>query len=126
MRKEIIGILLFFLVIFTLISLLSYSPGDPSINNAKAVGDINNLFGVFGAHTAGVLIGLFGIGAFWLPILLLMSVHFFGKHTNDTLIYKAVGGILLIITTGGLLAFYGNHFTMFGNRFSSGGIILVP
>ena len=44
MRKEIFGILLFFLVIFTLISLLSYSPADPSINNAKATGQINNLF----------------------------------------------------------------------------------
>ena len=127
MRKEIIGILLFFLVIFTLISLLSYSPGDPSINNAKAAGATNNLFGIFGAHTAGILIGLFGIGAFWLPILLLlMSVHFFGKHANDTLIYKAVGGILLIVTTGGLLAFHSTHFTIFGNRFSTGGIVGIP
>ena len=127
MRKEIIGILLFFLVIFTLISLLSYSPGDPSINNAKAAGEINNLFGVFGAHTAGILIGLFGIGAFWLPILfLLMSIHFFGKHANQTIIYKAIGGMLLIITTGALLALHSNHFIIFGNSFSSGGIIGIP
>jgi S-DNA-T family DNA segregation ATPase FtsK/SpoIIIE len=127
MRKEIIGIVLFFLVIFTLISLLSYSPGDPSINNAKAAGEINNLFGVFGAHTAGILIGLFGIGAFWLPILfLLMSIHFFGKHANHTLIYKAVGGVLLVITTGSLLAFHSNHFMIFGSRFSSGGIVGIP
>ena len=64
MRKEIFGILLFFLVIFTLISLLSYSPADPSINNARASGQINNLFGAVGAHLAGMLIGLFGLGAF--------------------------------------------------------------
>ncbi|MFO7972821.1 MAG: DNA translocase FtsK 4TM domain-containing protein, partial [Desulfobacterales bacterium] len=38
MRKEIIGISLFFLVIFTLISLLSYSPADPSINHATSSG----------------------------------------------------------------------------------------
>ena len=30
MRKEIVGIIFFFLVIFTLISLLSFSPEDPS------------------------------------------------------------------------------------------------
>jgi S-DNA-T family DNA segregation ATPase FtsK/SpoIIIE len=127
MRKEIIGILLFFLVVFTLISLLSYSTGDPSINNAKASGEINNLFGAFGAHTAGILIGLFGIGAFWLPILfLIMSIHFFGKHANQTIIYKAIGGLLLVITTGSLLALHSNHFTIFGNRFSSGGIIGIP
>ncbi|MEX1355787.1 MAG: DNA translocase FtsK 4TM domain-containing protein, partial [Desulfobacterales bacterium] len=31
MRKEIIGILLFFLLVFTLVSLLSFSPLDPSL-----------------------------------------------------------------------------------------------
>ncbi len=40
MRKEIIGIFLFFLVILTLASLLSYSPEDPSIHNARADGAI--------------------------------------------------------------------------------------
>jgi S-DNA-T family DNA segregation ATPase FtsK/SpoIIIE len=81
MRKEIIGILLFFLVIFVLGSLLSYSPADTSINNAKAVSNIHNLFGVFGAHMAGILIGLFGLGSFWIPVLLLFSsIHFFGNH----------------------------------------------
>ena len=73
MRKEIYGIILFFMVIFTLISLLSYSPGDPSINNARAAGQIHNLFGVVGAHVSGLLIGLFGLGAFWIPILLLLA-----------------------------------------------------
>ena len=73
MRKEIIGILLFFLVIFTLVSLLSYSPADPSINNTRAVGPIQNMFGIMGAHVSGFLIGLFGLGAFWIPILLLIA-----------------------------------------------------
>ena len=81
MRKEIIGIFCFFLVIFTLISLLSFSPDDPSIHNAKAGGEIHNLFGLLGAHLAGILIGLFGLGAFWIPLLLLLtSIHFFGDH----------------------------------------------
>jgi S-DNA-T family DNA segregation ATPase FtsK/SpoIIIE len=127
MRKEIIGILLFFLVIFTLISLLSYSPGDPSFNRAKAAGEISNMFGIFGAYTASMFVGLFGIGAFWLPILfLIMSIHFFGKHANYTLIYKASGGLLLIIATGALLSFHGNELKIFGNTFSTGGIIGIP
>ena len=41
MRKEIIGILLFFLVIFTLISLLSYHHADPSIHNVGAAGPVH-------------------------------------------------------------------------------------
>ncbi len=127
MRREITGILLFFLVILTLISLLSYSPADPSINNARAAGHIHNFFGPFGAHLAGILIGLFGLGAFWIPILLLLtSIHFFGGHTVRAIILTIIGGIILMITTGSLLALKSNHIIIFGSKFSSGGIIGIP
>ncbi len=127
MRKEILGIFLFFLVIFTLVSLLSFSFDDPSINNAKPTGDIHNLFGLFGSHVSGILIGLFGLGAFWIPILLLlMSIHFFGNHPGRAVISTITGGLILIITTGSLLTFQQNHFLIFGERFSSGGIIGLP
>jgi S-DNA-T family DNA segregation ATPase FtsK/SpoIIIE len=127
MRKEIFGILLFFLVILTLISLLSYSPADPSIHNAKTTSQIHNLFGLFGAHLSGILIGLFGFGAFWIPILLLLtSLHFFGNHPNRAIFLTIAGGILLVITTGSLLAFKQNHIIIFGSKFSSGGIVGIP
>ena len=127
MRKEIIGILLFFLVILTLISLLSYSPADPSIHNARTTSQIHNLFGLFGAHMSGLFIGFFGLGAFWIPILLLLiSIHFFGNHPNRAIILTLTGGFLLIITTGSLLAIKQNHIIIFGSKFSSGGIIGIP
>ncbi|MBU3980012.1 MAG: DNA translocase FtsK 4TM domain-containing protein [Proteobacteria bacterium] len=127
MRKEIIGIFLFFLVIFTLGCLLSYSPEDPSIHNARAAGSVHNLFGIFGAHVSGILIGLFGLGAFWIPILfLLSSVHFFGDHQGKFIILIMAGGIILIISTGSLLAFQQNQFIIFGSKFSSGGIMGIP
>jgi S-DNA-T family DNA segregation ATPase FtsK/SpoIIIE len=127
MRKEIYGIILFFLVIFTLISLLSYSPADPSINNARAAGQIHNLFGIVGAHVAGFLIGLFGLGAFWIPILsLLASIHFFGNHPNKAMISTLVGGVILVVITGALLSMRQNHLTLFGNKFSAGGMIGIP
>jgi S-DNA-T family DNA segregation ATPase FtsK/SpoIIIE len=127
MRKEIIGIFLFFIVIFTLGSLLSYSPEDPSIHNARAAGSVHNLFGIFGAHVSSILIGLFGLGAFWIPILfLLSSVHFFGDYHGKAIILIMAGGIILIISTGSLLASQQNHFIIFGSKFSSGGIIGIP
>ena len=127
MRKEIVGILLFFLVILTLMSLLSYSPTDPSINNATSAGHIHNFFGLFGAHLAGILIGLFGLGAFWIPILLLLtSIHFFGNHPLRAIILTIAGGIILVIATGSLLAIKHNHVIIFGNKFSSGGMIGIP
>jgi S-DNA-T family DNA segregation ATPase FtsK/SpoIIIE len=127
MRREITGILLFFLVILTLISLLSYSPADPSINNARAAGYIHNFFGLFGAHLAGILVGLFGLGAFWVPILLLLtSLHIFGGHSGKAIILTIIGGVFLMITTGSLLALKQNHILIFGSKFSSGGIIGIP
>ncbi len=123
MRKEIVGILLFFLVIFTLISLLSYSPEDPSILNAVAKGKIHNLFGIIGAHLSGALIGLFGLGAFWIPILLLLtSIQFFGDQSKQVMISTAVGGIILILSTGSLLAIQQSHYVVFGKKFSAGGL----
>ncbi len=80
MRKEIIGIVVFFLVIFCLISLLSYT-GRPSFLHVSAGQKVHNLFGVVGAYISGLLIGLFGLGAFWIPILLLLiCLHIFGDH----------------------------------------------
>ncbi|MBC2744245.1 MAG: DNA translocase FtsK 4TM domain-containing protein, partial [Desulfosarcina sp.] len=123
MKKEIIGILFFFMVVFSLISLLSFDPGDPcQFFNAGGAGKVQNLFGVFGANFAGILVGLFGIGAFWIPFLFLLgSILFFGKHSGQALLPLAAGGILLIITTGSLLAFKQDHYMLFGSRFSAGG-----
>jgi S-DNA-T family DNA segregation ATPase FtsK/SpoIIIE len=127
MRKEIIGILLFFLVIFTLVSLLSYNPVDPSIHNASSTGQIHKLFGILGAHLSGILIGLFGLGAFWFPVLLLLaSIQFLGHHPGKTIVYLIIGGILLVVTTGSLLTFRQDYYIIFGNKFTSGGMIGIP
>lgn len=127
MRKEIVGVFLFFLVILTLLSLLSYSPVDPSIHNARAAGQVHNLFGLFGAHLAGALVGLFGLGAFWFPILLLLaSIHLFGGQAGKAIVLTIAGGLLLIVTTGGLLAFKQKYYILFGSKFTSGGIIGIP
>ncbi len=125
MKKEIVGILFFFLVIFSLISLLSFDPEDPCLFfQAGSSGSIHNLFGVFGANFSGILVGLFGIGALWVPLLCLLgSVLFFGKQSNRALLTLAIGGILLIITTGSLLALKQNHYQLLGSRFSAGGIV---
>jgi DNA segregation ATPase FtsK/SpoIIIE, S-DNA-T family len=127
MRKEILGILLFFLVIFTLISLLSYNSGDPSIHNVGVHGPVHNLFGTLGSQTAGILVGLWGLGAFWVPVLLLLaSIHFFGDRPRQILGTILTGGLLLLTTTGSLLAFKQDTFELLGSRFSAGGLIGMP
>ena len=128
MKKEILGILFFFMVVFSLISLLSFNPSDSCLFfNAGGAAKVYNLFGVFGANFAGILVGLFGIGAFWVPFLFLLgSILFFGKHPGRAMLPLAAGGILLIITTGSLLAFKQDHYMIFGSRFTAGGIVGIP
>jgi DNA segregation ATPase FtsK/SpoIIIE, S-DNA-T family len=124
MRKELIGILLFFLVLFTLISLLSYSPDDLSIINPEATGEVNNLFGIIGSNIAVILVRLFGMASFIIPAaILFVSIRFFDVYTGRIIILTLVGGFLLILTTAGLLAFHREDFVIFGHIFPSGGMI---
>ncbi|NVL89840.1 MAG: DNA translocase FtsK [Desulfobacterales bacterium] len=127
MRKEILGVLLVFALIFTAVSLLSYHPADPSINRAAISGEVQNLFGPAGAHSAGFLVYLFGLGAFSIPILLLIiSLYTFKGYARGVIILAVVGGLLLAVASAGLLSVYQSYFLVFGKRFSSGGIVGIP
>jgi S-DNA-T family DNA segregation ATPase FtsK/SpoIIIE len=127
MRKEIIGIILAFALIFVTVSLLSYHPSDPSVNRVQASGEVRNFFGPAGAQVAGILVAAFGLGAFWLPVVLLIAtVHVFKASTKGTLLVALVGGLMLMVTTGGLLSIHQSYFVIFGKRFSSGGITGIP
>jgi len=127
MKKEIIGIVFFAIVIFTVVSLASFSPNDPSIHSATAPKVIHNIFGVVGAHTAGLLLGVFGVGAFWVPLLFLyMGVQLFQKQPRRFIVEAMVGGIMLIIVTGSIFALSGTRVKVFSISFSSGGVVGIP
>ncbi len=129
MRREIAGILFFFLVVLTLASLLSHSPDDPSVHHAAEVEKIHNLFGLLGAHLSGILIGLFGLGAFWIPALLMLgSIQLFGRQKvkNIYIAVSIVGAIILVVSSGSLFAVRQDHYVLFGSKFSSGGMIGIP
>ncbi len=127
MRKEILGVVLVFVLIFTTVSLLSYSPSDPSVNRIQTSGDVQNLFGIAGAQVSGLLIAVFGLGAFWIPLVLLIVTTFvFKGATRGAILIAAAGGLLLMVTTGALLSIDHSHYSFLGKRFSSGGVIGIP
>jgi len=124
MRKELIGILLFFLVVFTLFSLFSFDPKDFFFHHSGVNTQIHNFFGYAGATVSGHLISLFGLGSYWIPIFLLISsIHFFNARPGATIAVTITGGMILAITTGGLVSFRDHYILIWGSAFPSGGQI---
>ncbi len=129
MKKEITGILFAFLVVLTTISLASYSPVDPSVNTRMfaAHNHIQNSFGLVGAHLSGLLVALFGLGSFWVPVLMLLcSVWYFRGRSNRIIGLTLGGGILLVISTGSMLTLIQDSYSLGGRVYSSGGLLGIP
>lgn len=104
MKKEIFALFLFFLSVFTFLGFFSYSPLDPSFNNAVDKIAVNNYVGVIGAFFCGTILDLFGSGGLWIPFLLITkSVFLFREKSNfleGTPGY--IGALVLVITTGAI------------------------
>ncbi|MBI3076182.1 MAG: DNA translocase FtsK [Deltaproteobacteria bacterium] len=68
LMREIEGLALFFPAVFLFLSLISYSPADPSANTVGTVaGPTANYAGLVGAYLADLLWQAFGISAYLLP-----------------------------------------------------------
>ena len=68
--NEMTGVLLWIAAAGVLLSLLSYSPADPSSNVAAGPGQARNWMGFPGAYGADLLLQLFGLVGFLLPACL--------------------------------------------------------
>jgi DNA segregation ATPase FtsK/SpoIIIE, S-DNA-T family len=66
--NEAVGLLLLLLGLAVSLSLVSYSGADPSWNTATAATRTHNLLGLFGARWADLLLQIFGISVFLLPV----------------------------------------------------------
>ncbi|MFP4582871.1 MAG: DNA translocase FtsK [Desulfococcaceae bacterium] len=122
-QREILGIFLFFLVLFSLVSLLSFHPADPSVFT-NAGGPAENLFGLMGAHVSGLILGLFGTGGFWTPFLLLMVCYqSFRRRGRDEMLALGGGAALLLIATGAFMALWSDQYPVFGADVPAGGLI---
>jgi S-DNA-T family DNA segregation ATPase FtsK/SpoIIIE len=94
--------------ILLLLSLVSYSPLDPSVNTAAApVGGRpeHNWIGVFGSYSSDLLLQLFGVLAFLLPVALgYVALRWFRARKIDSAGAKLLGLAALVGFAGALLA----------------------
>ncbi|MFQ5656190.1 MAG: DNA translocase FtsK [Candidatus Methylomirabilales bacterium] len=104
--KEIVGLLLMAFALLLLVSLLSFSPQDPSFfHYASRGGPVRNFGGSFGAHLAGGLLVIFGVSAFLLPAALFwIGFALVARRSPSPGIFHVVGFLLLLISACLLLS----------------------
>ncbi len=111
--NELVGFLLWVSALLLFLALASYSPLDPSLNSASALTGTHvarNWIGLVGAIVSDLLLQVFGIGAFMLPIFFgIMGTRWFASRKVQSPIAKTMGGIWLIVFLPALLALLPGH-----------------
>ncbi len=98
LKKEMLGVGLLGLFVFLLASLITYHPLDPSFNSL-AQGSVKNLCGKAGSYISDILIQLFGMMSFLLPVVtLFFSLFYLRKKDPPHAILLASGLALLFLS----------------------------
>ncbi|MGA9883637.1 MAG: DNA translocase FtsK [Candidatus Acidiferrales bacterium] len=99
--NEMAGFIGLSLAILLALSLLSYSPLDPSFDvsaPALAAGTVRNWIGPVGAHISDLLFQLAGYAAFLIPIgMFVMAMRWFRSHLIASPISKLIGFAMLFV-----------------------------
>ena len=121
-------ILLVTLALYLLLSVSTYSLGDPGWSSTGNGGAISNSGGVAGAWIADFLLSLLGYATYLLPILLMQHSYRLIRDRLqpmrvDWLLFsiRGVGGVLLLIALTGLLSIGGTQATLL--PFGVGGML---
>src|SRR3954447_8405145 len=110
--NELIGFLLLVGAALLLLSLVSYSPTDPSFNTASSGSGsfrpmsttARNWVGIAGSHIADLLLQFWGVTIFLAPVMVfLLAMRWFRSRPVDSPVAKTIGASTLLIFTPALL-----------------------
>ncbi len=123
--REILGIFFLAMAVFVGISLISYSPTDPSLNVVSPVGHpIHNLMGYSGAVIADLVLQFMGISGFVLPLLFLLdAVSCFSFFSLSKIIVKNISLLLVGSCIGLLFNVFSPQVSFIGHPIPSAGVI---
>ena len=122
--RDFFGILFVAFTLFSLLSLVTYSPNDPSLNNAvTGKAKVVNLGGLVGAYIADTLVQMFGTGAFFFPLLTFILGWAFirGRQFNHWP-WVLCSGVLFLISLCALSAALLDADPYFGKKVQTGGM----
>jgi S-DNA-T family DNA segregation ATPase FtsK/SpoIIIE len=101
---EFFGICAFFTALATIVSLISYSPEDPSLNTAIDL-DASNLLSTAGSYYSDVMIQFFGTSSYFASIILLSFGYQLMKY-HVVSFHRIVTGIASCILASIVFAIY--------------------
>ncbi len=116
--NELVGILLCVSALLLFLALASYSPLDPSLNSASILTGSHaarNWIGIFGAYLSDLILQVWGVGSFLLPVFMIMlGARWFRSRAVQSPVAKTLGGIWLLMFVPALLAILPGHFRWMG------------
>ena len=123
-KRELLGISIAFGSTIILLSLLSYSPSDPTLFGfSPSRLETRNWMGLFGSHLARLLYTPFGIASFILPIILFrLAWDIFWERKLKVAFYTLVP-ILGISSASILLSLFAKEIHLRGEKISGGGLV---
>lgn len=95
--NEVSGILLLLLAVGLILSLASYSPGDPSLNVAVNAHQAANWMGFPGAFASDLILQAFGLAGFLLPAWLVATGWSMLRHHTGIPVGQATAGSVLLL-----------------------------
>ncbi len=124
--REIVGVFFLAAAVFVGISLLSYSPKDPSFNVARPLGNqpIHNLLGYSGAVIADLVFQSLGLAGFVLPLIFLFNAIFcFSPPSWTKIVLRNLSLLLVGISIGLLFNLFTPKLHFTGNTIPSAGVL---
>jgi S-DNA-T family DNA segregation ATPase FtsK/SpoIIIE len=116
--NELIGFLLCVSALLLFLSLVSYSPLDPSFNSASVLTTsraARNWIGIVGAISADLLLQFFGIGAFLLTgITAIFGLRWFRSRKIQSPLAKTLGACWLLMFVPAMLGLLPGHLRWMG------------
>jgi S-DNA-T family DNA segregation ATPase FtsK/SpoIIIE len=120
--NEVTGFLLLSLGLVILLSLVSYHTLDPSWNTAASSRPLN-LIGYPGSYLSDLLLQVFGLIAFFFPLLaFLLAWKWIRSEPIEAPVAKIAGTVLLVMSACAAGSLFGS-WRLYGNSISVGGTV---
>ena len=122
--NEMVGLLLFAAGLLIILGLLSYSAKDPCFSVSGTGSQTRNFIGIIGAYLSDVLLHLFGITSYLLPLFLFGFGVFLalGKEAIHPHL-KKIGGLILFFSVAAFFGLQGETLRFLGEDIPSGGML---